>query len=114
MSEQTNNPAQKTQRTVEGRVVSNKMLKTVTVLLERQVQHPLYGKIVRRSTKVHAHDEKRRVQGRRRRAYCRVPSVVENEKLARRRNRHARCAVTWAQGETHHDPDAIHVGRSGQ
>jgi small subunit ribosomal protein S17 len=58
MSEQTSNPGQKPQRTVEGRVVSNKMLKTVTVLLERQVQHPLYGKIVRRSTKVHAHDEK--------------------------------------------------------
>jgi small subunit ribosomal protein S17 len=49
---------QKTERTIEGRVVSNKMQKTVTVLLERQVQHPLYGKIVRRSTKVHAHDEK--------------------------------------------------------
>ena len=47
----------KTPRTVEGRVVSNKMAKTVTVLLERQVQHPLYGKIVRRSSKVHAHDE---------------------------------------------------------
>ncbi len=47
----------KIQRTLEGRVVSNKMAKTVTVLLERQVQHPLYGKIVRRSTKVHAHDE---------------------------------------------------------
>ena len=46
-----------TLRTVEGRVVSNKMQKTVTVLLERQVQHPLYGKIIRRSTKVHAHDE---------------------------------------------------------
>ncbi len=44
-------------RTAEGRVVSSKMLKTVTVLLERQVQHPLYGKIIRRSTKVHAHDE---------------------------------------------------------
>ena len=54
MSEQNN----KVQRTIEGRVVSNKMNKTVTVLLERQVQHPLYGKIVRRSTKVHAHDEK--------------------------------------------------------
>jgi len=53
MSEQT-----KAKRTIEGRVVSNKMLKTVTVLLERQVQHPLYGKVVRRSTKVHAHDEK--------------------------------------------------------
>ena len=48
----------KSQRTIEGRVVSNKMQKTVTVLLERQVQHPLYGKVVRRSTKVHAHDEK--------------------------------------------------------
>jgi small subunit ribosomal protein S17 len=53
MNEQT-----KAQRTIEGRVVSNKMQKTVTVLLERQVAHPLYGKIVRRSTKVHAHDEK--------------------------------------------------------
>ena len=47
---------EKSARTLEGRVVSNKMQKTVTVLLERQVQHPLYGKIVRRSTKVHAHD----------------------------------------------------------
>ncbi len=44
-------------RTLEGRVVSNKMNKTVTVLIERQVQHNLYGKIVRRSTKLHAHDE---------------------------------------------------------
>lgn len=44
-------------RTLEGRVVSDKMAKTVTVLLERQVQHPLFGKIIRRSTKVHAHDE---------------------------------------------------------
>ena len=44
-------------RTLEGRVVSSKMNKTVTVLIERQVQHSLYGKIVRRSTKLHAHDE---------------------------------------------------------
>ena len=44
-------------RTVEGRVVSNKMNKTVTVLVERQVKHPLYGKYIRRSTKLHAHDE---------------------------------------------------------
>ena len=57
MSEQTSNAGQKALRTIEGRVVSNKMHKTVTVLLERQVPHPLYGKIVRRSTKVHAHDE---------------------------------------------------------
>ncbi|MCB1552303.1 MAG: 30S ribosomal protein S17 [Xanthomonadales bacterium] len=46
-----------TLRTVEGRVVSNKMQKTVTVLIERQVKHGLYGKYIKRSTKVHAHDE---------------------------------------------------------
>ena len=46
----------KKQRTVEGRVVSNKMDKTVTVLVERQVKHALYGKYIRRSTKLHAHD----------------------------------------------------------
>lgn len=44
-------------RTVEGRVVSNKMNKTVTIVVERQVKHPLYGKYIRRSTKLHAHDE---------------------------------------------------------
>ena len=44
-------------RTVEGRVVSNKMQKTVTVLVERQVKHGLYGKYIKRSTKLHAHDE---------------------------------------------------------
>lgn len=44
-------------RTVTGRVVSNKMQKTITVLVERQVKHPLYGKYLRRSTKLHAHDE---------------------------------------------------------
>ena len=43
-------------RTVEGRVVSNKMDKTVTVLVERQVKHALYGKYIRRSSKLHAHD----------------------------------------------------------
>jgi small subunit ribosomal protein S17 len=57
MSETQKTETGKSTRTIEGRVVSNKMQKTVTVLLERQVQHPLYGKIVRRSTKVHAHDE---------------------------------------------------------
>ncbi|EIL97616.1 MULTISPECIES: 30S ribosomal protein S17 [Rhodanobacter] len=44
-------------RTLEGRVISNKMDKTVTVLIERQVQHGLLGKIIRRSTKLHAQDE---------------------------------------------------------
>lgn len=44
-------------RTRVGKVISNKADKSVTVLLERQVKHPLYGKYMRRSTKVHAHDE---------------------------------------------------------
>ena len=44
-------------RTMTGKVVSDKMDKTVTVLIERRVKHPLYGKIVKRSTKLHAHDE---------------------------------------------------------
>ena len=43
--------------TLIGRVVSDKMNKTVTVLVERRVKHPLYGKVVTRSAKYHAHDE---------------------------------------------------------
>jgi small subunit ribosomal protein S17 len=43
--------------TLVGRVVSDKMNKTVTVLVERRVKHPLYGKVVTRSSKYHAHDE---------------------------------------------------------
>ena len=46
-----------TTRALVGRVVSDKMNKTVTVLVERKVKHPLYGKIIRRSKKYHAHDE---------------------------------------------------------
>lgn len=49
----------KTTRTLTGRVVSDKMHKTVTVLVERRVTHPMYGKIITRSKKYHAHDEKR-------------------------------------------------------
>lgn len=48
-------------RTIVGRVVSNKMDKTVTVLIERKVKHPVYGKYVVRSTKLHAHDETNQV-----------------------------------------------------
>jgi len=55
MSEQT--ATTKPERRVVGRVTSNKMDKTITVLVERQVKHPLYGKYVRKSTKLHAHDE---------------------------------------------------------
>ncbi len=47
----------KLKRTLVGRVVSNKMDKTVTVLVERKVKHPVYGKYVTKSTKLHAHDE---------------------------------------------------------
>jgi len=52
----SDNNEKQTLRTVEGRVVSNKMDKTVTVLVERQVKHALYGKYIKRSTKLHAHD----------------------------------------------------------
>ncbi len=53
----SDNTEKKTLRTVEGRVVSNKMDKTVTVEIERQMKHPLYGKIIKRTKKYHAHDE---------------------------------------------------------
>ncbi len=48
---------QEIKRTQTGRIVSNKMDKSVTVLLERKVKHALYGKYIKRSTKVRAHDE---------------------------------------------------------
>ena len=44
-------------RTLTGKVVSDKMDKTITVLIERRVKHPIYGKIVSKSTKLKAHDE---------------------------------------------------------
>ncbi|WP_297528522.1 30S ribosomal protein S17 [Thiohalobacter sp.] len=49
--------AEKVQRVLTGRVVSDKMDKSATVLIERRVKHPLYGKYIRRSTKYHVHDE---------------------------------------------------------
>ena len=45
-------------RTLIGKVVSDKRAKTITVLIERRVKHPIYGKIMLRSSKYHAHDEK--------------------------------------------------------
>tara|TARA_Y100000588_G_scaffold308264_1_gene332734 strand:- start:387 stop:653 length:267 start_codon:yes stop_codon:yes gene_type:complete len=48
---------QKGKRTLVGEVTSDKMDKTITVMVERRVMHPLYKKYVRRSTKLHAHDE---------------------------------------------------------
>lgn len=54
-------------RTVTGKVVSDKMDKTITVMVERRVKHPIYGKIITRSTKLHAHDETNE---------CRIGDVV--------------------------------------
>ena len=47
---------EKLARTASGKVVSNKMDKSIVVLVERRVKHPVYGKIIKRSPKVHAHD----------------------------------------------------------
>ena len=47
----------KVTRSLSGRVVSNKMDKTVSVLVERKVKHPLIGKVISKSKKFHAHDE---------------------------------------------------------
>jgi len=49
--------AEKRTRVATGKVVSNKMDKTITVLVERRVRHPVYGKYITRSSKIHAHDE---------------------------------------------------------
>ena len=54
-------------RTLIGKVVSAKRAKTVTVLVERRVKHPVYGKYITRSSKVHAHDENNE---------CRIGDVV--------------------------------------
>ena len=59
MSDQENtaNASDKVLRTATGRVVSNKMDKTIAVAIERKVKHPMYGKYIKRTTKVLAHDE---------------------------------------------------------
>jgi small subunit ribosomal protein S17 len=58
MNEETKGPETKiTQRTVVGRVVSDKMDKSVSVSIERVIKHPVYGKYIRRTSKVMAHDE---------------------------------------------------------
>ena len=49
--------AEKRVRLATGKVVSNKMDKTITVLIERREKHPVYGKYMTRSSKIHAHDE---------------------------------------------------------
>lgn len=57
----------KTARTISGKVVSNKMEKSIVVLVERREKHPIYGKYVRRSSKIHAHDEDNQ---------CRIGDIV--------------------------------------
>ena len=57
MSEQATTAAVKPERRIVGRITSDKMTKTITVEVERQVKHALYGKYVKKSTKLHAHDE---------------------------------------------------------
>jgi small subunit ribosomal protein S17 len=59
--------AESNARTLSGKVVSDKMDKTVTVLVERRVKHPVYGKIINRSTRIKAHDEQNK---------CRVGDMV--------------------------------------
>lgn len=59
---------QKVERTVVGTVSSDKMDKTITVLVERLIKHPIYGKYIKRSTKFHAHDENN---------ICKVGDLVE-------------------------------------
>ena len=58
---------QASNRRIQGRVTSDKMDKTITVMIERQVEHPMYGKFIRRSTKVHAHDSNNE---------CRIGDIV--------------------------------------
>lgn len=53
---------EKVVRTATGRVVSNKMDKSITVLIQRRVKHPVYGKYVTKSSKLHAHDESNECQ----------------------------------------------------
>ncbi|MDA3870214.1 MAG: 30S ribosomal protein S17 [Gammaproteobacteria bacterium] len=53
----TENTVEKVQRTLTGSVTSDAMDKTVTVMIERRIKHPIYGKYITRSTKLHVHDE---------------------------------------------------------
>ena len=57
MGQQASQEEKSTARTLMGKVVSDKMDKTITVLIERRVKHPIYGKYVSKSSKLKAHDE---------------------------------------------------------
>jgi small subunit ribosomal protein S17 len=62
MSETEVQAQAKNPRAVSGVVVSDRMSKSITVKVERRVKHPVYGKFVRKSTKIHAHDERDQCQ----------------------------------------------------
>lgn len=62
MTEAVESNVTKVARTATGKVVSNKMEKSITVLVERRVKHPVYGKYVTKSSKLHAHDENNECQ----------------------------------------------------
>ena len=79
--------ASKNQRKLVGRVVSNKMQKTVVVQVERRVRTPMMGKIITRSSKYHAHVAERRLRRGRPGRDRRVPADLENQVL----DRHAAC-----------------------
>ena len=77
----------KVQRTVNGRVVSAKMDKTVSVAIERLIKHPVYGKYIRRTTKVLAHDASNECKAGDRVSDLGVPSDVEEQILVCRQRR---------------------------
>lgn len=60
-------------RTLQGRVISDKMDKSITVAIERKVKHPIYGKFMKRTTKLHVHDETNQ---------CGIGDVVEIRECA--------------------------------
>ena len=77
-------------RILVGTVVSDKTDKTVTVLVERKVKHPLYGKIIRRSKKYHAHDEGNEFQARRHRPHRGDAADLEDQDVEGARPRPGR------------------------
>ena len=72
----------KTQRTVVGRVVSNKMDKTVSVAIERMIKHPVYGKYIRKTSKVLAHDASNECKSGDRVAIAEVKPISKNKSWA--------------------------------
>lgn len=62
MTEQSESKTNKLRRPMVGKVVSNKMDKSVSVAIERLIKHPIYGKYIRRTTKIVAHDEDNKCQ----------------------------------------------------